>query len=507
MQPPLGSLHALEKHVLEHPDDEAALRAWADALLEVQNPLGSYIMQCFTEFSEPPLPDELRDEVLGTFRFQDATCFTWRGVLREVSFYAAPDWDTEWGAAIAHDHRWRGVSTLALPPGGARDAQRWLPILREAKALSRLHGVHFALFTALCEEQRSFDALTVTGQPTAGVLTPITTPRLQVKALTLPGDFGDDSALRWLVGSARPVFDSLEALTVDGVGIEHAQPLLLSANPALLRIEGRHWSASRREAGDDFTVIVAPVKNRLTKEWELTPPPWIPREELTLRRGRRGRLLPLTVTVPAPPQATPTRRHLHVVAKSIPADDACPFARAPWRELVAALCSRRNVEGRIERLQSGAWVLTLRGDGVAHFQRPLPWLPGEPEPLLALLPNGFSRTLTDLERWGDDDPPYAETHGFSAHTLLAHARLRFDANDAVFQLSVYRTWEDWHAAATDAPGGVVARTGIDEFLAELKQQEPIEANAELFVATRLLARARARAEAAGERKVLDDVPF
>ena len=237
-------LHRLRRTAAALPDDEAAHRVYADALMEAGDPLGDFIAaQCTAPSLD--VPGALWRRVAGPLRRFSDDVVVRRGLLREVHLrrltpteyqrlIGHPAWDTVRAVAFRRSRRARTL------PAQLVTALLAHPVCGHVRDVG---GLDFNTFVALTGQPLALDVVGVEDdvvdfRRSAGT-------SLQLRTLgvctTSPGSYRE-----WLLGAGRRVFESLETLVFYAWPYEELS--FLEVAPArLTRLVGRRTESVRRE--------------------------------------------------------------------------------------------------------------------------------------------------------------------------------------------------------------------------------------------------------------------
>ncbi len=250
----------LRRHLLDHPEDEAGLQVYADALFEAGDPLCALPGLGFEGWASE-LPGAVASRLLGPLCELDCRVEIVGGLLREV---VLAEVSAEQLERLIGAPAWEGVRRVRLPSLGPEWGVPDLPpqaVLRligqpACRHVVELHDVSFAGFVQLCQLDRTFEVMSILELPAWRVDEVPALDPLRVRALRLcpeRDEFRDEDqfvsqTLAWLQTYGRAIFDRLEVLVAPGD--DACIPLLSrGAGAALRRVEASRWSATRDAEG------------------------------------------------------------------------------------------------------------------------------------------------------------------------------------------------------------------------------------------------------------------
>lgn len=251
-----GDLERLRRAALERPDDLATHLVYADALMEVGDPLGEVMRrQCADPAVEAPY--DVARRLLGRLYPYVERWRVVRGFLREVrlrrvtprNFRRAagrPEWEGVTSISFA---RGRTVRTSRLPAPAVVDLLSH-PVCRSVREVLDLDD---ETLRRLAGAPRSFERVSTNffhwrRQPGDPI-------QLKVRMLEFTSDRQVTDAIGWLLADGRPLFDSVSELLLPDPGYLPLS-LLPVAGPQLRRLDALQVHATRD--GERWRVLLTP---------------------------------------------------------------------------------------------------------------------------------------------------------------------------------------------------------------------------------------------------------
>ena len=255
----------MRRAALERPDDVATHLIYADALMEVGDPLGELMhRQCLDPKAEAPYA--LVRRLLGRLSPYVESWRVVRGFLREVRVRRVTPRDFR---RLIGRPEWDGVTALSFARGATVRTQR-LPALEVFELISHpmCRGLRDVIdlddetLRRVADVSRSFARLGVQLHSLRdGPFGPV---MLWAKVLELSRG---NNSIDWMLGSGRPLLERVEALKLTETGPE---PLMLlhDAGERLTSIEAPHVSATR--VGSRWRVSLTPARfTEQTVYWDV----------------------------------------------------------------------------------------------------------------------------------------------------------------------------------------------------------------------------------------------
>lgn len=266
-------LDSLRRTVIERPDDEAAALVYADALLDVGDPLGELIAaQCRNP--NMPVSEEMYARVAGPLYRAGEAFGVRRGILRTIALrrltptklrrlVGSPAWET----VDAIEFR-RGRRARSLPTGPVFD----LVTHPNCSRVTQLYSLHIEGLVALLPVRRSYEIVHVEVDDHT-VYPDVSEPvRVSIQQLVIGSFYPRDEPLDWLFAHGRRALDAAETLVLPTPLFE-ALDVLVIAPSTLRRVSSARAGATRTD--DGWAVTVMPHDPGRPTMWEFTTLPQV----------------------------------------------------------------------------------------------------------------------------------------------------------------------------------------------------------------------------------------